>query len=417
MAGRDPQAQHFAMDVEARPEDGNGMSLAGHFPISQAATPKSADLNITNANLTQDSHVAKHVSASPKSSAPIAPASVPGAQFVRYDMPLKDQDSASGADAKPPGKGADVQNPTHVSSEWLCDVCRVATFSCFEEACTHEKECETNFRRLQSLNPQLTSQAYQEAARQQAYIVQQQQYVAAQAQQLAMYAAQQQQYAQAQFQYQQAQYAALQQQQRQLAAAQAQLGQPNMSSVLSPQPAIAPPAQPVPQAQQPAGNNRGGALVPARLRLALPEDVEYLNERECFLRSECVEMFSASEVDALAARNGRRNAIRVGQVGMRCVFCSSAARSAHDALGGNSKGGQQLAHRAVCYPSSIKFIRKALDNWRENHFKSCPSIPQAIKDKYASLGRVGSSDAERYRIEAAKKLGLVDGEEGGIWFK
>jgi hypothetical protein len=139
-------------------------------------------------------------------------------------------------------------------------------------------------------------------------------------------------------------------------------------------------------------------------RLALPEDSDYLNERECFLRSECVEMFEATEDDTIVARSGRRTTIKVGQVGMRCVFCVD-------------KKTRQHAPRSVCYPSSLKHIRKAMDNWREHHFKSCPSIPEQVRIRYSNMSRIGSHNAEKYRLEAAKKLGLVDCSGGGIRFE
>eukprot|EP00978_Attheya_sp_CCMP212_P026284 scaffold86141_cov62-Attheya_sp.AAC.1 len=163
---------------------------------------------------------------------------------------------------------------------------------------------------------------------------------------------------------------------------------------------------------QPPQNNTGLNRGPttdvespsAVVRLALTEDIDFLNERECFLRSECLEMFEARKLDTLSARNGRRTAIFVGQVGMRCVFCSG-------------KRSLQNSQRAVCFPSSIKYIRKAMDNWREHHFQTCTSIPDSLRTKYTSLSRIGSVNAEQYRLEAAHKIGLVDNPEGGIRFK
>jgi hypothetical protein len=115
-------------------------------------------------------------------------------------------------------------------------------------------------------------------------------------------------------------------------------------------------------------------------------------------------MFEATEDDTIVARSGRRTTIKVGQVGMRCVFCVD-------------KKTRQHAPRSVCYPSSLKHIRKAMDNWREHHFKSCPSIPEQFRIRYANMSRIGSHSAEKYRLEAAKKLGLVDCSGGGIRFE
>jgi hypothetical protein len=116
-------------------------------------------------------------------------------------------------------------------------------------------------------------------------------------------------------------------------------------------------------------------------------------------------MFEATEEDTFAARNGRRRAITVGQVGMRCVYCMGM-----QSLDNN-------AQRAVCYPSSLKYIRKAMDNWREHHFHCCPRIPDYTKTKYSTMSRVGSTNAEKYRLESAQKLGLIDSPNGGIRFK
>jgi hypothetical protein len=58
-----------------------------------------------------------------------------------------------------------------------------------------------------------------------------------------------------------------------------------------------------------------------------------------------------------------------------------------------------------------------MDNWREHHFQTCTSIPDSFRTKYTSLSRIGSVNAELYRLEAAHKIGLVDNPEGGIRFK
>jgi hypothetical protein len=58
-----------------------------------------------------------------------------------------------------------------------------------------------------------------------------------------------------------------------------------------------------------------------------------------------------------------------------------------------------------------------MDNWREHHFQTCTSIPDSLRTKYTSLSRIGSVNAEQYRLDAARKIGLVDHPKGGIHFK
>ena len=73
------------------------------------------------------------------------------------------------------------------------------------------------------------------------------------------------------------------------------------------------------------------------LLLALAEDKLILSEALCIVRSN-VEVFAASMDDINAPAPGRKNAVTLGQIGLRCIHCI---------------GCKMRVKRAQCYPSSI----------------------------------------------------------------
>ncbi|MFM6175348.1 MAG: hypothetical protein ACKPB4_24990, partial [Sphaerospermopsis kisseleviana] len=140
---------------------------------------------------------------------------------------------------------------------------------------------------------------------------------------------------------------------------------------------------------------------PAKL-LALPEDRISLSETLCIVR-ENIEVFTASIEDVEAPAPGRKHAVSVGQVGLRCIHCRHTTRSS------------ERVKRAVCYPSSIKRIYRTVIDMKLDHFLHCKFVPQSLKDTLTALkanNTRSTGTTMQYFIRAAIQLGMVDGSSG-----
>jgi len=146
------------------------------------------------------------------------------------------------------------------------------------------------------------------------------------------------------------------------------------------------------------GLNKNG---PVKL-LALPEDRISLSETLCIVR-ENVEVFTATIEDVEAPAPGRKHAVTVGQVGLRCIHCRHTTRSS------------ERVKRAVCYPSSIKRIYRTVIDMKLDHFLHCKFVPQPLKDTLEALkanNTRSTGTTMQYFIRAATTLGMVDGPSG-----
>jgi len=146
------------------------------------------------------------------------------------------------------------------------------------------------------------------------------------------------------------------------------------------------------------GLNKNG---PVKL-LALPEDRISLSETLCIVR-ENVEVFTATIEDVEAPAPGRKHAVTVGQVGLRCIHCRHTTRSS------------ERVKRAVCYPSSIKRIYRTVIDMKLDHFAHCKFVPQNLKDTLEALkanNTRSTGTTMQYFIRAATTLGMVDGPSG-----
>ncbi|VEU44729.1 unnamed protein product [Pseudo-nitzschia multistriata] len=136
--------------------------------------------------------------------------------------------------------------------------------------------------------------------------------------------------------------------------------------------------------------------------LALPEDRISLSETLCIVR-ENVEVFTATIEDVEAPAPGRKHAVTVGQVGLRCIHCRHTTRSS------------ERVKRAVCYPSSIKRIYRTVIDMKLDHFLHCKFVPQPLKDTLQALkanNTRSTGTTMQYFIRAATSLGMVDGPMG-----
>lgn len=116
-----------------------------------------------------------------------------------------------------------------------------------------------------------------------------------------------------------------------------------------------------------------------------------------------VEVFQATIEDVEAPAPGRKHAVTVGQVGLRCIHCRHTTRSS------------ERVKRAVCYPSSIKRIYRTVIDMKLDHFLHCKFVPQSLKDTLNALkanNTRSTGTTMQYFIRAASTLGMVDGPSG-----
>lgn len=137
--------------------------------------------------------------------------------------------------------------------------------------------------------------------------------------------------------------------------------------------------------------------------LVQPEDELRLSPHQVLLRTQ-IEVFRASRDDASTHTRGRNKPISIGQVGIRCRHC------AYLPVARRQKG-------STYFPASLQGIYQAAQNMSTTHMQCglCSEMPDHIKQEFARLlaTKAASSGAGRpYWAESAKKLGLVDTENG-----
>eukprot|EP00934_Nitzschia_sp_Nitz4_P001157 Nitzschia sp. Nitz4//scaffold231_size31564//4129//5672//NITZ4_007938-RA/size31564-augustus-gene-0.26-mRNA-1//-1//CDS//3329543287//1157//frame0 len=139
-----------------------------------------------------------------------------------------------------------------------------------------------------------------------------------------------------------------------------------------------------------------------RMLLAMPSDSDSLSDRQCYVRSEMVEIFAATDKDVSARHSKGAQKLVEGQVGIRCVHCSHLRP-------------RDRAERAVCYPSSISRIYQTVADMQRFHFEQCREIPAETRKIYKSLKTTrprGVGSPQTYWVQSAKLLNLVDTDDG-----
>ena len=140
--------------------------------------------------------------------------------------------------------------------------------------------------------------------------------------------------------------------------------------------------------------------------VALPNDRKMLSKYQVLLRSS-LEFCVASTDDTMTSQQGRRQRLRVGQVGVRCIHCS------HMPPAFRSKG-------AANYPRSIGSLYQAAQNVATAHFlspkHSCPHFPAALQKEMmeAKTQPATSLVGPPYWARQCRKLGMVE-EDGSVW--
>jgi len=142
---------------------------------------------------------------------------------------------------------------------------------------------------------------------------------------------------------------------------------------------------------------RGRLFVP----LGTIEDEIWLSPFLCFLRSQCIEMFRAKDVD-VSYRRSAKTKVEINQIGIRCRFC------AH-------KPYKSRGKRSSSFPSSVSRIYQSVTMMIREHFHSCSEFPQEVRKRYCTLKgetKKGELESKRYWAQSAAKMGMTDTEKG-----
>jgi len=147
------------------------------------------------------------------------------------------------------------------------------------------------------------------------------------------------------------------------------------------------------------------------MKLALEEsDREWLSEMNCYIREQCVEVFSATAEDVLASN--KREPVVLRQVGLRCVFCKD--HKCKETMNEDDRKGQNESDNASSFPGTVSSICDAVERWHRLHLPVCSHIPVDVKAQLSSLA--GSTEwtpsTRQYWTNSARALGLVDTVDG-----
>ena len=82
-----------------------------------------------------------------------------------------------------------------------------------------------------------------------------------------------------------------------------------------------------------------------------------------------------------------------GRVGFRCVHCADCR--------------QKPVSKAAFFPLRLTNIYREVCAWQRIHFKTCPMVPESVKEKYDHYKMIDTSRGKvRYWESSAKKIGL-----------
>ena len=140
-------------------------------------------------------------------------------------------------------------------------------------------------------------------------------------------------------------------------------------------------------------------------------DSTWLSDLNCYIRKNCVQVFTASETDL--HRTSKRGRISLHQVGLRCRFCT------HD-YEQDVIGRVREATAAISFPVSVSGIYESIKRWHRVHTKVCQGIPNETLEQLRVLAERAKHThvptLRGYWTESAKALGMRDCPAGGIYF-
>jgi hypothetical protein len=129
--------------------------------------------------------------------------------------------------------------------------------------------------------------------------------------------------------------------------------------------------------------------------LAIKENEAFFSNFMCFVRSQCIEVFEASDMDVQRRRSSRP--VKLNQVGIRCRFCSHL---------------KQKKPQSSSFPPSLERLYHGVVMMTCKHFANCSEVPDEIRKKYDCLKKLSKrTDGNKniqYWVFTAKMKGLVD---------
>jgi len=134
--------------------------------------------------------------------------------------------------------------------------------------------------------------------------------------------------------------------------------------------------------------------------LACDEDVNWLSERQTFIRAQLLEVVRASYQDVQVRSSSK--SVSYQQVGIRCRYCAHLHAS-------------DRSIRSSAYPSSIRQLYQSFTMMVRDHWVGCKGLPPTLKRRFMAYQehKIPSSSLSReYWSYAAAKIGMVDTEYG-----
>jgi hypothetical protein len=143
--------------------------------------------------------------------------------------------------------------------------------------------------------------------------------------------------------------------------------------------------------------------------LAQPDDASFLNPLHVFVRKQ-IEVFTATEKEISQPAPGRKVAIRLQQVGLRCIHCKTMP-------------SKSRVKRSTCYPSSVGRVYHSVSDMKFDHFPLCKGFPYELRMEFDSLkadsrkpGKetqvYGRSSTSQYYHDSARRMGMEDRNDG-----
>jgi hypothetical protein len=92
-----------------------------------------------------------------------------------------------------------------------------------------------------------------------------------------------------------------------------------------------------------------------------------------------------------------------GRVGLRCAHCANVRRKS--------------TSKAAFYPLRLRNIYREVCAWQRIHFKKCPHVPDAVRERYDYYKRIDTSRGKvKYWESSARKIGLENNLDRYVLF-
>lgn len=169
---------------------------------------------------------------------------------------------------------------------------------------------------------------------------------------------------------------------------------------------------------------------PVALSLAVSEsDADWLSPLNCYIRQHCVQAFAATAEDAK-----QHSGVAIHQMGIRCAFCCGIAKNDSKTEGEvteskKEEGSEEQKNddcveqqealaeslaAAVSFPMSLDGIYDAAKRWERLHLPYCSKVPAQTREKLTQMQNEHAwiPSTRQYWADSAKMVGLIETHEG-----